>query len=363
VEIKSQIEEKVKGNELLKDLDLSSSTVEGNLVGVIAEVVSDFYDELQAVYNSRFVGSAGGVSLANLFNNTGYFRKQATKAIGDVLVELELGDTLPAQTVFQKSDGTVFLSTASLTATLGEQSLLEDGKYFFTVTLEARDSGYITMPSGSITTSASTLAKSIRHTSNGIEGENEETDIQFRDRVLYSPLSYSANLIGVMARIRSISNVKDVVYIQSSVTSIEFVVQGGDQQDIINVLGQSIPLGLSMIGSITGTYEQDGVSLQIAFNRPTEKNVEIQVEINESDGGDYEDFIKDCLAKDFALTIGKSFHTNRVYGCVYQSSGITRATVTARIKTDGNTNPYSTSDISAGNKDLLVVSKENIVVI
>lgn len=192
------------------------------------------------------------------------------------------GTTLPAGTLAQATDGTIYYSTAAATI---------PGTGSVSVTFAAADSGPITCPAGTLTKIYRTVAgwDSITNPADGTLGRLEETPAEFEAR---RKASVALNAAGILPAIRAaVLNVKGVtdVYVTENSTSsavtiggvsvaarsIYVAAQGGTDADVAAAIWSRKPPGCGMVGSTAVTvFDKTGYtppypSYTVRFQRPS----------------------------------------------------------------------------------------------
>lgn len=147
--------------------------------------------------------------------------------------------------------------------------------------------------------------------------------------------------------------------------SIEAIVQGGDEEDIANMIWKKKAGGIDTYGSIdVEITDSQGINHTMYFNRPTEVTVYLRCTVHEDSeselGGDAPQTIAELLlARGNLQTVGQDVILQKLAAYVIQNvSGI------SYIELEGSTNgsSYSTTNISINVRSLAVFDAARIEV-
>lgn len=324
-------------------VDVSDNALEGQLFGIVAEVVVLLWELAEAVYSAQDPDAATGAGLDALCALTGTFRRPATKS--DVVLTLT-GD--PATVVTSGSRGTA-TSTGEQFATLADSPAfaslpvwaittayavgdrvthasrayqcitagtsagsggptstsddITDGtahwRYLGEGTgasdAEARcvDTGPVVALSGDITTITTPIAgwRSVKNLLDAVPGTDVEVDaaLRVRRRIELSRAGTSTP-DAIRADLLETAGVTTctVFYNNTDTTdgdgvpphSVEVLVQGGDDQIVADAVFASVAAGIGTYGTTTKTVvDSEGFSHTVKFSRPTAVPVYVDVSL------------------------------------------------------------------------------------
>lgn len=243
------------------DINTDSNSPDGQRINIEAQMVSDFNEMLNDVYQSFGINTAYGAALDSRVGLNGIFRKQGTFTIAQVLVTTNKAITIPgldqtAQTPFTVADnaGNQFqLVTSAVFGSASSQTLA-----FQAVTL------------GQVQTTANTITNIITSTlgvttvnnpsvSSDTIGVNEETDSQLRTRHAQSlALASTGPGDAIEAALRNIPDVVDAFVVENDTgapvntvpaNSIWAIVNGGTAMEIADAIYTKKGIGCGMKGS------------------------------------------------------------------------------------------------------------------
>ena len=110
------------------EINLSSTSLLGGLIGIFANNDSQLWELGSAVYLSRWVNTATGQALDNNVNFLGINRKQDFRTSGDIYIFGSAGVTVPEGTVFSTQDGLQFINTSTVTLVSGTPPIMRISK-------------------------------------------------------------------------------------------------------------------------------------------------------------------------------------------------------------------------------------------
>jgi uncharacterized phage protein gp47/JayE len=217
----------------------------------------------------------------------------------------------------------------------------------------------------------------------GSVGRNVETDSELRTRHAISVRATGSATVKAM-RARLIAEVPEITTAQiyenrTALTvdsmpphSVEAVVVGGTDQQVINKLWEVKPAGIETYGTTSGTVvDENGDSQTIKFSRPSTKYAWVRVSVNllypeESLSATAQAAISAAvLSYGSGLTVGDDIITQRFYGPIYGStSGLGQITVEAAVTaTAGGVPTYSTNNVAIARSEVATFDASRIVVV
>lgn len=268
-----------------EDADLSDLTPLGKFIHLQAQQRAEDNEELENVYNSRFVDTSEGASLeANVIRVI--TRKRWIKASGEVVVNLDKGAKINIDDLFRTRYNVYFKALEAVDA-------VEDGNYGVPVeALEYGAIGNVEPGDISIIVNPQSGINSVTNPDAFFNGQDEETDEKLQDRY-YESLgklgsrrieSIEANVLdeveGVRAAIAIENDTNEVDAEGRPPNSFETVVLGGLDEDIAMAIFRKKGGGIRAYGSTVFTYtDHRGIVHEIGFTRATTVSVYVKVYI------------------------------------------------------------------------------------
>jgi uncharacterized phage protein gp47/JayE len=321
-------------------LDIDPSTPEGEL---IYNEAKDKYSLLlmgQATYNSFSLYNSSGQALDRNLPYIGIMRKDDSKSQAVVVFDTIDGVTPVTIAVgyqFANQQGEPFQITNTITFTNAADPNAS-------VTAIAVNPGPANVDAGNLNTITNPRGNlaSVTNPSAGTIGSEEESDVEARQRGVVSSESRSRSIVsGIIAQIRNLDNVQQVVAFENKDDvsvgilqphSSRYVVKGGADNDIGNVLYVNEVPGIAYIGDGTNTVtytvlESDGVETKVYFDRPEEDEIWVKVPITTRN---FDDAIRTSVLEyvnntSYGFSIGEKIVGNKMYGASYsvlQDNGV-----------------------------------------
>lgn len=313
-------------------LDIDPSSPEGQY---IYNEAKDKYSLLlmgQATYNSFSLTNSSGQSLDRNLQYIGIMRKDDSRSQATVVFDTIDGITPVTLSVgyqFANQQGKSFQITNTITFTGATDPSAS-------VAVIAVDIGEIDVSIGNLNTITNPRGNllSVTNPTAGIEGSEIESDVEARQRGVLSSESRSRSIVsGIIAQIRNLEGVQQVIAFENKedvsvgilqAHSSRYVVRGGSDSDIGNVLYRNEVPGIAYIGDgvNTVTYtviESDGIPTVVYFDRPSEDNVYVKIPITTRE---FDDTIRESVLAyvnntSYGFTIGEKIVGNKIYSSVY----------------------------------------------
>ena len=284
------------------DIDISSSTQDGQLIGALAEKLSQADEMVEAVSKSFDPSQATGNALSTLVQINRLNRKDATKTVVELTLSGVNGTFIPAGSLVRSSvNDEQFATNIGVT--------IESGTAVVTAT--ALSDGQITAVTGTVTIIDDNISgwTSVTNSADGVVGRLEESDSELRIRRRQST---SLNAFGTADAVNGyISGLEGVTLSHTSenttestnpdgipAKSIASIVEGGDEDEIAAAILLKKSCGCGTYGTIT-RYPTDSQlnPVEIKFSRPDYVPVYIDITIRNIGGlpSDIEDKIKDSI--------------------------------------------------------------------
>lgn len=337
--IKTEIEESVKAD-IDPGLNVSSTSVAGQFIGIVAAVASEVWEALQATHSSFDPEQASGLFLDFLSSLTGTLRQEATKSTVTATVNLNNGTTLPIG-----SQAYVSGNTAAIFTTLEEVTNTSGIAANFSVAMEATITGPVVANAGTLTVILTPVAgwNSITNAADATLGEDEETDASLRLRREQELRATGAGSVeAIRADLSAVTGVEEV-FVFENITLItdgdgipgkafECLVLGGAAADIAAQIFESKAAGIEAHGTSSEVVvDTQGISHTIKFTRPTEITLLFRVELTKDTtypvAGDADVRTAIATQADSELGIGDDVIISRYYDPVFGISGVTDVTV------------------------------------
>jgi len=280
-----------------EDINLAADTPDGQRVAIEAQLVLDSQSFGALEYNQRDPDFALGQSLNSIIKLSGINRRPATRSQVDVLVVTDRLLTLPVDYAVEDELGQSWTTLAIRDLSAGTT----------TVTLFAEDFGSVEADAATIINPV-TVVIGVQSVTNPIAatvGIDEETDQDLRvrrNRSLETPRSSSTGRM--FTALASLPNVIDVAVYENDTDvtdadgipahSLWIVVEGGAVSSIIETMVKNKTGGKGMVGSVTGTFEEDvlrpnGSTFTIihsmTFDRPVFVPVLVRLDATRKDSG------------------------------------------------------------------------------
>jgi uncharacterized phage protein gp47/JayE len=314
-------------------INLNVNSPDSQMINLFAQAIGDTLDCMTQVYNSFSPETAVGVVLDQRCAINGVARKGATFTRTNVTITVDRPVTLYGIDTNPDAPFKVKDLAANIYALEATVSFASAGTYVAQFISEIP--GVIeTIPNTIVVVETVTLGViSVNNPDNAIStGESQESDVALRLRraqsVALPSQGYLPGLQGGLAGIASVIDVRvyenDTSVIDSNDIpphSIFCVVDGGDQDDIAEVIYNKRNAGCGMKGDIIVLVDQvNGFKLPIKFSRPTFEDLHIRMTLTSLEPTHLidENYIKQYLFDNISYTI-------------YQPADFT--TITAAVRT------------------------------
>jgi hypothetical protein len=239
-----------------QNVKLDPTSVNGQLIGVMAERFADLWEAVQEVYAASYVNTARGQALDDIFLLVGLTRNPATSSL--VTLTLTTSATVAQGSTVQDASGNVW-TTLSAAVPAGGTA---------TTTASPSITGPIPALAGSLTIINSPVTgwTAVTNAHDAVLGTNVESDAQFVTRgLLAARYGAGSSVDALRASLLRSSGVQLARVIENTSAlidsvgrpghSIECVVQGSGvvQQDILNRIWAGKPGGCLTYGNTSGT--------------------------------------------------------------------------------------------------------------
>lgn len=234
--------------------DVSSHSVAGIIIRMLAFFFDLVYQLSEKVYYSQYLSTADGVSLDRIAANFGVNRNGATRAIVDLSFTGTPGYMIPSGSLFKTSDEKVYqLGSSVILNTKGTNSGTA-----YAVELGAE----YNVPANTIINQLEVTSDivSVTNPEQAEGGADDETDAELARRVrLANDTKPSSPVNGIISGVMKVSGVKNVQVVLNNTMekdkydnpakSIHVYVDGGEEEKIAKALFESVAAGILMVGS------------------------------------------------------------------------------------------------------------------
>lgn len=279
------------------DINLDPNSPDGQLLNIIAQAKIDMLELINQLFSSFDPDEAVGVNLDRRCAINGIKRAGGTYTQQPVEITVDRALTLQGLDTTPTAPFTVQDTAGNIYQLVSNAIFLGAGTS--TLIFQAKEVGAVTSALNSIT-DVVTVTLGVESANNtataSIVGVAQESDAALRTRrarsVSIPSKGYLDGLIGSLLDLdgvtqaevyENITNVTDARGIPAH--SIWVIIQGGDVDQIANVIYVKRSLGCGMKGSIAvGIVQKDGLTLTINFDRPIIQHLYIKFNIEAISG-------------------------------------------------------------------------------
>lgn len=267
-----------------EDADVSDLSPLGKLIHLQAQQRAEDNEQLEMVYNARFVDTSYGASLESNVKRALLTKKKWLKANGLVSVNLNKGARINVGDLFRTPYNVYFKATsAALASEIGDYPVrVEALEYGAIGNVEPGDISNIVNPQSGI--------NSVTNSDAFLNGQDEESDEELQDRYYDSLGKVGARRIeSIVANVLdNIEGVRSCVVIENDTMeydadgrppkSFETVVLGGLEEPIAREIHRIKPGGIQPYGAITTMITDDrGIEHEIGFTRATSVPIHVHI--------------------------------------------------------------------------------------
>ena len=296
------------------DVNLASNTPDGQLINILALMITDQGNLIVQDYDSKDPDQAVGIALDAVSQLCGITRKGGTYTTTNITVTVDRNLNLSGQdtsTPFTVSDasGNKFQLIASASLTTGANVLA----------FQAVNIGYVqvTVNTLNIATTVVLGVTSVNNPSAPTSvGANQESDAVMRVRRAASvALPSAGNLQGLIGGLNTVSGLIQAVIYENITGSTDangvaahgiwVITQGGADADIAKMIYRYRPLGAPMKGSVTYNITQvDSSTFTVAFDHAASQALHINFTATSKSGGSIDTTaLKNALASLWTFSI------------------------------------------------------------
>jgi uncharacterized phage protein gp47/JayE len=281
-DIKTELEDAFRSR-LGASIDTSQQSVIGQLIAIMADRESELWELAESIYASQYPDSASGTSLDNVASITGTTRDAPSRSTVAVTLTGNPGTLIEAGKVASVSGtGARFFLTADVTLDGGGTGAGE---------MESEEFGPVVANSGTLTVIETPVGgwSAVTNAVDAELGSELESDASLRVKRLEElQVAGNAAINAIRGRVLQVEGVESVTVFQNvdSVTngdgmpphSVEVMVEGGDDQEIIDAVFESVAAGIKTHGTESGTATDDsGNDHAIEFSRPDLQPIKVEV--------------------------------------------------------------------------------------
>lgn len=331
------------------DINVAPNSPDGQMVNIVAQAKTDVLEFITQVYNSFDPDLAIGVALDQRCAINGVVRKAGTYTVTNVTVTTDRALTLAG---LSEDDGNPFTVQDSA----GNQFQLVDTEIIasagaYVLPFRATDLGAVETTPNTITTIVSITLGVVSVNNPGAAtntGTNEESDNALRIRrqnsVALPSIGYFSGLVGALQNLDGVLQASVFENFTNATDgdgtpahSIWCIVLGGEVGDVANVIYLKRNAGCGMRGSVVVPLVQlDGSTFNVQFDRPTDEDLYISIDIAAISGTIDEDFIRSEILRLLSYGINQPADTTTI-ACLVRQISPNASTSNEGVSNDGIT--------------------------
>ena len=359
------------------NIDLSATSVLGQIIGIMSERESLIWELAEDVYNSQYPTNSIGRSLDLSASITGTVRRPATySTIADGVARGENGTVVPRGTIVATDEGARFQTLEEATINIPDTVINYKSP---PIPMRGVATGPLIAAANTLTDIITPVVnmRAFTNESPAILGSNIENDTALRVRRANELNAAGVATVGAIQSFISSRPLVSSVRIfenRDSITdslgrpphSIEAMIQGDTDQALGEALFQAAPAGVTFYGNTSvDIVDSEGVTQTIRFSRPILTNIFASFRITTT--GDYpadgDDQIKTAV-ESFAsnYNVGDTiilYGTNALICVVDKIPGIISALITVGRTAD----TLQGDSIQLGQRALPRIPKANVTII
>jgi len=364
-----------------QDLDVSSETPQGQLIGIIAFSLTQTDEGLVSAYSATSIFAGFGQQLDALFSTLGVPRNAAQRSVVNVDLTGVATTLIPAGTRAKTINGDEFR--------LIEDAQL-DGSGNLSTSMESVVTGAIPAEIGELTSIVDIVVgwETITNPTAAVLGVPEETDSDYRARY-QRELSKNAiaPIESIVGRVSTVTGVSDVAAGENDTSaplavngvtipphSVAVVVEGGTDQEIAEQIQIAKTGGTGTDGDVTVPITYTGGMIDIKFYRSTDIPFELDLNvtfsptapgnavalikerIEEYVNGSLEGFDQNIFETD-GINIGETLYEARLFTPINSVPGVIVNTISLKLKSGGGGIPSIAAKL---NEKVILESQDDI---
>lgn len=331
------------------DINVAPNSPDGQMVNIVAQAKTDVLEFITQVYNSFDPDLAIGVALDQRCAINGVVRKAGTYTVTNVTVTTDRALTLAG---LSEDDGNPFTVQDSA----GNQFQLVDTEIIasagaYVLPFRATDLGAVETTPNTITTIVSITLGVVSVNNPGaatVTGTNEESDNALRIRrqnsVALPSIGYFSGLVGALQNLDGVLQASVFENFTNATDgdgtpahSIWCIVLGGEVGDVANVIYLKRNAGCGMRGGVIVPLVQlDGSTFNVQFDRPTNEDLYISIDVAAISGTIDEDFIRAEILRLLSYGINQPADTTTI-ACLVRQIAPNASTSNEGVSNDGIT--------------------------
>ena len=227
------------------DIDLSDTTLAGQLLQSMAYELAEYWQVLESVYDAGYLNTSRKTNLDAIAVVQGVVRKPATNAKGTVRFSRttvsEISFTIPAGSRIANADGSPVYQTT-------EEGILVAGQYHVDIPAECVTPGTIgNVTTGIINHMIDPIAgiETVTNTTAMVDGTDAEADAMLRYRTRVPTTAAKATMIAMEQALSAVEGVVDVLITENTTNhTVTCYVLGGSDGDLNTVIAATRPCGI-----------------------------------------------------------------------------------------------------------------------
>lgn len=275
-EIKTELEDDFR-TAFGQNVQVHARSVNGQLIGIMAERYALLWAELQKIYVLAYLGGASGSALDDLVAIVGITRLPATYSTVTLRLGGDDATVIPVDSRTKDAEGLLWIHTSEGSIAGG----IAD------VTARAEETGPRIGLAGTLTVIDTPITgwDTVTNLLDAEVGRDAESDADLRTRTILTLRAGGGSSVeAIQAAILRLDEVTECLIVENETAftdsdgrppkSFETVVRGGADQDIVDTIWIGKPAGIETHGSESGTaVDSAGDPHTIEFSRPTELDV------------------------------------------------------------------------------------------
>lgn len=288
-EIKTELEADFR-EALGQNVQLVPQSVFGQLVGIAAEREADVWEQAEEVYHAGTLGGAEEVALEDIGELAGVDRPAATFSEVTLTLGGDPTTVIPAGTI--SADPELDVEWTHLT------EVVLDGGGAGTVQARPSATGPVVGLAGTITEPRTPISgwDTVTNAADAEVGRDVFSNAAYRGLIRLAMRAGGAGLDKITAKLlQNVDGVTEVAVIHNPTErtdsdgrpphSVEVVVRGGADQDIVDQIFACVGGGIATTGNQSGTaVDIQGDNQDVDWSRPVEVDVYLEVDYTPTDG-------------------------------------------------------------------------------
>lgn len=358
------------------NFNVSPDSPDGQVNAIIAESLGNLWEIAELAYNAFNPSAANGNVLSNLVQLNRIVRKAAASTVvQSVDITGTNGTVIPAGSIVSTTDGIEGTTDTEVTI---------NGAGAAIVNVTITETGPIEIAIGTLTNIDTPITgwATVNNPFAGIQGTDEETDVELRSRRSKSTALEAASIIdSIRGEILEQELVEKAVVLENTTLvtdgeglpgkSFRAVVLGGTDADIAQAIFSRAPTGIRPDGTeIIEVLDSAGLPHTIRFSRPTEITIYVVVNITglgtfPSNGDELVaqaivDYANGELVDGREFSLGDDIIHSELYTPINTIPGGTVDSL--YINTTGAPGPGDDSDIAISTQEISMFELVNITV-